>query len=221
VIVVLGRPVLSAATAATGGPGLGGRGARIARLVAGRGAPVELVGSVGDDPEGDLTIVELGRAGIGHAAVLRDPAARTPVEEGGRTRERGQAPRLDAADVELGLRYMLDCKVLVVAERLSRDASAAAAAAADYHGAALVVVLPGEGGGDAVGPTSPDGSWPPSATILQAPSDPEDGEEDASGNIAFETMVADFAVRLERGDDAAGAFRAALGDAAWEPAVDD
>jgi hypothetical protein len=238
VIVVVGRPVLYTAAAAAGAPGLAGRTARVARLAAARGAQVELVGSVGDDPEGDLAIVELGRAGIGHAAVLRDPAARTPVEEVGRTRERGRLPRLDAADVELGLRYVPDCRVLVVAEPLPPEASAAAAAAADYHGAALVVVVPAppgplveerqadrgsEGGSDRLDTTAAgrDGVWPHSATLLQAPPDEDAGDDEQVQSDAFETLVAAFAVRLERGEKPSEAFSGALQDAAWEPAVDD
>ena len=49
----------------------------IAMAARGAGGSVELVGSVGDDATGDEVVVALGRAGIGHAAVLRDPTADT------------------------------------------------------------------------------------------------------------------------------------------------
>ena len=39
-------------------------------------AAVEIVGRVGDDPDGDALMIALARAGVGHVAVLRDPARR-------------------------------------------------------------------------------------------------------------------------------------------------
>jgi hypothetical protein len=51
-------------------------------------------------------------------------------------------PRLEAADVELGLRYLADCRVLVLAEPLEDAEVAQALAAAAYHGADVVLVAP-------------------------------------------------------------------------------
>ena len=44
-----------------------------------RGSAVELVGKVGNDGAGDAVVVALGRLGIGHAALLRDPVRPTPL----------------------------------------------------------------------------------------------------------------------------------------------
>jgi len=54
-----------------------GRGGRVCREAP--GGAVELVGKVGNDGAGDAVVVALGRLGIGHAALLRDPARPTPV----------------------------------------------------------------------------------------------------------------------------------------------
>ena len=115
-IVVLGRPRLDALG------GLARLAGRIAAAAATNGARVELVGSVTDDDAGDAAITALGKAGIGHAALLRMPTSA------------GQ-PRLDAADIELGLRYVSDCRVLVIADALDAAALAAAVDGAQYHGA--------------------------------------------------------------------------------------
>ena len=152
-IVVVGRPGLSSAGR------LGLPAARVALAAAEAGARVELVGSVGDDADGEQVALELGRHGIGHAALLRDPAGTTPhesteEEEPGEPAAPGQAPHLDAADVELGLSYLAECRVLVVAEPLTPAALAAAVEAAAYHRAALIVV----GAGDVAGAgDSPEG----------------------------------------------------------------
>jgi hypothetical protein len=141
------------ASASLADPGLDGRAARIALAALAAGARVELVGSVRDDAAGDEVVVRLGRAGIGHAAVLRDPAA--------------DGPRLDAGDLGLGLSYLADCRVIVAAETLDADAMAAVVNASDYHGAVLVVVAE-PGAGVDVGTAD-------NATVLEAP----EGEPDA------------------------------------------
>jgi sugar/nucleoside kinase (ribokinase family) len=150
-IVVVGRPGMDAAGRLSRIPGM------VALAVAEAGEPVELVGSVGDDAAGDAVIVALGRAGIGHAALMRDPAAATPAGDiagsahdpatGQRSADSAtppdpvRLPRLDASDVELGLRYLPECRVLVLAEPVGRDVRDAVTAAAAYHGAALVAVV--------------------------------------------------------------------------------
>lgn len=136
-IVVLGRPGLGL-PGADGRRPLGGIAAVVARTLAAGGRRTEIVGAIGEDADGDRVAVELGRAGVGHAALLRDPAGQTPVAG----EPLGPLPRLDAGDVELGLRYLTECRVLLVAEPLSEPAAAAAAAAAEWHGALVVVLLP-------------------------------------------------------------------------------
>ena len=97
-IVVLGRPGLTTEGRLDRPTG------RIAVAASAAGGRVEVVGSVGDDGPGDSVIVELGSSGIGHAAVLRDPAGATPIE----AEVSGRLARLEAADIDLGLRYIAE-----------------------------------------------------------------------------------------------------------------
>ncbi len=187
-ILVIGRPALDE------GQRLAGRAARICLAAVEAGAPVELVGSVGDDGDGDLVAVALGRAGIGHAALLRDPAGATPVEG----RAAGPRPRLDARDIDLGLQYHADCRVLIVAEPLEPEALAVARDAARYHGARLIVVV-AEG---AAGPAE----LPADATILTAP---------AEGGGAFASLVGRYAAGLATGRPADDAWQEALAGSEW------
>ncbi len=170
------------------------------------GGRVELVGSVGDDPDGDLVAVELGRAGVGHAALLRDPAGATPrsrEEEstGGDTSETDPLPRLDAGDVDLGLRYLAEIQVLVVAEPMTDDALRVVADAATYHGAALVVVS--EAG------AQPRDELPVTATVLEMP---------AEDSGAFVGLVGRYAALLDSGHAPAEAWHDAIDAGGWEPA---
>ena len=75
-IVVIGLPVLHSGDA---GDVAAGPAARIALAAAARGATVQLVGKVGEDAEGEALLLALARGGVGHVALLRDPARRTPV----------------------------------------------------------------------------------------------------------------------------------------------
>jgi hypothetical protein len=220
-IVVLGRPRVYRPEP-DGDLAPGGLGVEVALALGRLGADVEIVGSLGDDPEGDRVIVELGRAGVGHAALLRDPSARTtPLGEDERERP---LPRLEAADVGLGLRYVSDCRVLVVAEDLDAAAMAEALEAAAYHGAAVVIVA-------SAGHVDPE-SLGDEVTLLERPGiamADEDGEEAdvpadaraiAAQEAAFAGLVADYARRLDGGVAPAEAFRAALEGGAWEPSAD-
>src|SRR6187549_3336586 len=100
----------------------GGTASRVALAAAGLGRTVQLVGKTGDDATADGVVLDLARGGVGHVALLRDPARVTPVEviapdavDGPESDDDpGQAdaspqstppgPALEAADVELGLR---------------------------------------------------------------------------------------------------------------------
>lgn len=186
-IVVVGRPGLTAAGELDRPAG------RIAAAASAAGGRVELVGSVADDADGDNVAVELGRAGVGHAALLRDPGA-----VGGDDAD--ALPRLDAADIELAMRYLADCHVLVIAEPLDPDAMSVAVDAAAYHGAALVV-LKATGGPDPQGLPEP-------ATLLEMP------EEDGG---AFAALVARYVAQLDVGRPPDEAWQEAVGGAAWEP----
>jgi hypothetical protein len=190
VIIVLGRPGLSRHGA------LDGTAARIALTALHAGGDVEVVGSVGDDSDGDSVVTLLGSLGIGHAAVLRDPAGATPRED-----ETGPLPRLDAADIDLGLKYIAECQVLVVADTLDRDAMRVAADAAAYHRAALIVLTP-EGG-------EPPSVMTDEATLLEVPS--EDGG-------AFAELVGRYAAALDTGRAPADAWQDSIDETGWEPA---
>jgi len=213
VIVVLGRPRVYRPE--PNGPlAPGGLAAEVAMAVARSGIAVEIVGSIGDDPEGDNVVVDLDRAGVGHAALLRDPAARTPTF----IREDGRAlPRLDAADVELGLRYVPECRVLVIAAVLEPEALAKTLEAAEYHSAAVIIVAPA-GSIDAE-------DLGASVTLLERPA-PEDEDQPpdestiAADDAAFGAFVAEYAVKLDGGATPAEAFNAALDDSAWEPSTE-
>jgi len=153
------------------------------------------VGSVGDDDEGDAVAVELARAGIGHAALLRDPAGATPR---GSRAGAGPAPRLDANDVELGLHYLADCRVLVLGEWLGEEVLEVARAAASYHSAELIVLL------DPQTPEPP--NLPARATLLRVP---------AEGGAAFADVVGRYAAALAAGQQAGPAWDAALAGSGW------
>jgi hypothetical protein len=188
VIVVLGRPRLDAdgALADTAG--------RIAVAAAAAGAAagsrVDLVGAVADGEAGDLTVVALGRAGVGHAALLRRPGS-------------GEVRPLDKADIDLGLSYVPDCRVLVVGEPLEPAALGAAVDAAAYHGAALIALVPH-------GVAAP-AELPESVTVLELP-DEDEG--------AFARLVGTYAVGLAGGSAAPEAWQTAVRDTGWESAAE-
>lgn len=214
-IVVLGRPALAAvsrdaavidatehAAAAPGDP----TAFFPARLLAGpiaiaaaaSGGTVEVVGSIGDDPEGDALVVELGRAGVGHAALLRDPAGRTPVA-GAVSSDGRPLPRLDVEDVRLGLGYLMDYRVLVLADALDPDTEAVALEAAGYHGAAIIAIVP---------PALPvSEALGAAATIIEAPAEP---------GTRFAELVGRFAALLDGGAEPGSAFADAVRTSGWE-----
>lgn len=217
--------------------GVAGLAGRIAVAAAAAGAQVEVLARVGDDRPGDALLLALTRAGVGHAAVLRDPARPTAValpssaaapgaglpspdggpserdldewddasdQEGPAADAAGPAPpraaelpapELQAADLELALRYLTDLAVVVLAGPAAPGLAAAAADGAAFAGAALVVV-------QAAG-SHPAEHLPPDATILVAP----DGDPGGS----FAAIVAEYAVALDGGRDPQDAWTAATG----------
>ncbi len=218
-IVVIGSPVLAPGDGPERAAGLG---PAIARAAARTGAAVQLIGKVGDDPEGDLALIALAQAGIGHVAVLRDPAHRTPAipaTEGTVGDPDGSEPDaaellvvdeaasaaepphliLDAGDLELALRYLVEFRVIVLTEPLDTDAARVVADSAAFALAETVVVLP---------PGSPVPPELASATVLEGP-EQDDGP--------FAELVGAFAAGLDRGDAGSGAFRAAADAIGWEP----
>jgi hypothetical protein len=168
-IVVVGHPAVVGSAApwrATGAAAV------VAIAAARRGAAVQLIGKVGDDDAGDALLVELTRAGVGHAALLRDPARQTPrASDDSFDAEPDSAapasapwssdrPTLEPADVDLGLRYFTDFRVVLAAEPLLDEIRRVVVDAARYAGAALILVT--EPGNDP-------GPLPDGAMVLEQP----------------------------------------------------
>ena len=216
-IVVVGTPAWRPAEPARPA----GLACGIAVAAAAQGAAVELVGRTGDDPAGDALVIALAHAGVGHVALLRDPTRPTPLVQpapdadepdllADETDDSDAAsvagptvagPRLEALDVDLGLRYLTAFSVIVVADDALEAALAVATEAAAFAGAHLVVLVP-EG-------IDPPPDLPSGATVLAAPRSDPDG--------AFAASVGAYAAGLDAGRPPDDAFRAALA-AGWEPA---
>jgi hypothetical protein len=181
------------------------------------GAAVELVGRAGDDPAGDALMIALSHAGVGHVALLRDPARPTllvaPASElveptllgddpegGGPPAPTAAGPRLDAADIDLGLRYLTAFGVLVVTPDALDAGLVVATDAAAFAGAYLVVLVEEA--------TEPPPDLPPDATVLAAPVADPDG--------AFCRFVAAYAAALDARSAPGDAFASALTEG-WVP----
>jgi len=176
---------------------------------------VQLVGKVGDDPAGDAVLLALARAGVGHAAVLRDPTRATPIvgvrdEAEDEFAEVDAAPAqraadgsplpLDPADLALALGYLNGFAVLVIADPVGPASMLVAAEAAAYAGAALVVLV-------AAGTAMIDITA--EATVIGVPDDDPDG--------VFAGTVGAFAAALDAGDAPSVALRTAAAAVGWEP----
>ena len=195
-IVVVGNPIGRAVEL---GGGVDGTAARTAIAAARGGGDVQLVGKTGEDPLGDEVLMALAAAGVGHVAMLRDPDHPTPraVAAGDASppsamldgdseppvaivpADPADRPALEAADVELALRYLPDQRVIVVAEPQTDAVVAVVADAADYAGAQLVVVA------------SARSQRPVRALVIEPPMDDRDG--------LFGSLLGELAVLLESG----------------------
>ena len=223
-IVVIGSP-----SVLPGDPGgratATGRPADVARAAIDAGSSVQLVGKVGDDPAGDALLLALADLGIGHVAVLRDPARATPLgpapaplpeiesmlidddafdvpdpaPPGGSGIGSGPLPTIDAGDLELALRYLPDHRIVVVAEALDTSALDAVISDCSYVGAQLVVILEPNG-------ASPE--LPPDATAIEAPETDPDG--------VFARTVGRFAAALDQGVPGPAALAQATAGAGWQ-----
>jgi sugar/nucleoside kinase (ribokinase family) len=214
VIVVIGNPI---ARAPESGGGLAGIPAQAAAAAVRAGATVQLVGKAGEDRAGDDLMLALARAGVGHVALLRDPAHATPIVDAVdpddespaplaepprmRPADAAERPSLDSGDVELALRYLADYTTVVVAEPQPEAIISIVIDAAAFAGAALVLVVDGA----ATGRTAP-----ASAVVFEAPPDDPDG--------AFATMVGELAAAIDRGTPVAAAFREIEGRLGLTPA---
>lgn len=197
-----------------------GTAARAALAAAAAGREVQLVGRTGDDPTADALLHSLVRGGVGHVALLRDPSRPTPLvpepvpeDAASASPDDGTAPApetraspaLDAADVDLGLRYLTTFSVVVMAEPASQEVVRVVADAVSWNGARLVMVVePG---------TEPLDGLPADAIVFEAPDDDPDGD--------FAALVGRFAAALDDGTDAAYAFRASIAAEGWTEAVAD
>ena len=207
-IVVIGQPVLGTVD---GEPVATGSPARIALAAAARGALVQLVGKVGEDADGEALVLALAQGGVGHVAIQRDPthptarAASTDDDAAGMTEggSGGPGPALDAADIELALRYLTEFRVIVVADDLDDAALRVAADATGWSNGTLIDVV-------ADGRREPDG-LPPDAIVLGSPAGDADG--------AFDRLVGELAAAVDAGGDPRAAFRELVDSADWEPAA--
>ncbi len=210
-IVVVGNPVLLATEPR---PRAGGLAVGVAVAAATAGGDVQLVGKTGDDPAGEAALLDLAGRGVDHVAMLRDPSVPTPewpdpnavesaafdepVGDPAVARTAPAGPILEAADIELALRYLPDYRVLVIAEPLPAASLEVVLAASRWSGAALVVLVPRD---------SEPPALTPEATVLEAPdSDPDD---------VFATVVGAYAAALDRGEEPAEAFATASSAGGW------
>jgi len=225
VIVVVGSPV---ARDADGRLAPSGLAAEVALAAAAAGATVQLVGKVGDDDAGDAILVALAAAGVRHAATLRDPSNATPAwtpttadagaeagaaegpladeetdEEPGPGLPPGLA--LEAADVDLALRYLADFRVIVLAADLDPATVRVALGAAGYAGAHAVRLDPAAAAADQ--PTEV-----AEVTVLAPP---------PGGSPAFAAFVGRYAAGLDAGTAPDPAFRSALAATDWQRASSD
>lgn len=165
----------------------------IARAAAAAGGTVELVARITDDDRGDALIHGLATAGVGHVATLRQPPGTSE-------------PVLDAADLDLALRYLTDVTTLVMASAGDDASRSVAIEAVGWAQAHLIVVIEPRG-------ATPDG-LPDAAIVLGAPQADPDG--------VFSALVGTLAARLDAGVEPATAFReATAGGPGWTSVGDD
>ncbi len=180
------------------------------------GATVQLVGKAGEDPVGDQTLLAVAAGGVAHVALLRDAANATPVLDAADDLDDAASvaaiaaaavmdtadatppdPQpaglpVDAADVELALRYLADFRAIVVADPQPPDVLAVLGDAATWSGAELVVLVRS---GDEATESAP---LPASAVVIEMPAiDPEG---------AFARFVGELAAAIDLGATASDAF---------------
>ena len=141
VIVIIGSP--TALLDKRGVYQAAGLAIRVAAELVRRGERVELVGRVGADAAGDQAILSLSRDGIGHVALLRDPAHVTPVGDA------AHGIPVDAGDVQLGLRYLTSFTTVLLIDPLDASVVRQVTEDASFVGAQLIIVakspLPADG----------------------------------------------------------------------------
>lgn len=128
-------------------------------------------------------------ADAAHAAAAADPEAAAAASM-------ASGPILDPADVELGLRYLTDARVVVLADPATDAMLEVAGEAAAYLSASLVVLVASDAVATAAARVVAD------ATVIAMP--PGDGAG------PFATIVGRFAAALDRGEAPGPAFELAL-----------
>jgi len=213
VIVVIGSPIgrLREDVLAAGGTA-----SRVALTSARLGRKVQLVGKTGDDATADAVVLDLARGGVGHVALLRDAGRETPHEsfEDDSVAEDGEddlgsagtpdpnaspRPALEAADVELGLRYLTDFAVVVLAEPADPETVAVVADAARWSEARMILVVE-------AGSSAADG-LPSDVSVFEAPEHDPDG--------VFAELIGGFAAALDEGTEPGAAFRSSIASDGW------
>jgi hypothetical protein len=177
-------------------------------------------------------MVALTRGDVGHAALLRDAAHPTavqaPVDQGFEAEiddafaaeDAGGSPApeaapdglpLEAADIELALRYLTEFQVLVIASPLDSGSLYSALDAAGFAGAHVIRLdASRDGGGDATSAEPP-----PEGVEVTAFEAPQHDEP------AFAAMVGRYAAGLDAGRTAGEAFADATRCTHWERASAD
>ena len=203
-IVVVGSPI---GRVSDGGISAAGMSSRVALAAARTGAAVQVVGKTGDDVTADGVVLDLSRGGVGHVALLRDGSRPTPLEPADdldaaaetSPAEPLDGPAIDAADVDLGLRYLTAFEVVVVAEPAPPDLVTVVAEAARWSEARMVLVV-------AAGSAVPE-SLPADVIVFEAP--------DADPDGVFADLVGSFAAALADGIEPGEAFRASVDSDGW------
>jgi hypothetical protein len=235
-IVVIGLPAY--AGSAGGEESAGGLAADVAAAAHSQGSSVELVGKIGDDRAGDAVVLALGRVGVGHAALLRDPARPTPVLSAVAVSTElataGEAADALPADVLAGdggddgprlevellppdpaARPGLEAGDISLALRYLAETRVVVLAEPLPEDAVAAVVEGATFAGARLVVLVPPGATPPplppEATLLEAPA-VDDG--------SFGRVVGAFAAGLDAGTEPAAAFAEAVLEAGWEPVAD-
>ncbi len=234
-IVVVGQPSYRGPSDMAPGRAVGSAAA-LARAAAAAGAAVQLVGRIGNDATGDAVLLDLARAGVGHAAILRDAGRPTPSrpgasddDPGAGSKEGSSLPGADQdPDAALGDQRPEQIPDSATADAIGLEPADVELGLRYLTGYGVIVVAePLSEGTLAIVAEAADfaaaqlivlatpGTARPTfdpgigLTLLEAPV--EDPDEQ------FAALVGRYAAALDAGVAADDAFREALGGAGWEP----
>ncbi len=215
-----------------------GRACVIALTAASSGSPVELVGRTGDDAAGDALVLALSRSGVGHVALLRDPARPTrvlaaePDEDGGPDAGADSGPD-DGADggrddnaAAPGVASLSPASPALAVPPGPELEPADVSLGLQYLAAYRVLVV-SDDAPRAVIPTCVEAARftgahlvlalpAPDAAGVDVPADATVLVATEAGGDAFARMLGLFAAALDRGEAPGEALAAATRDAGWE-----